>query len=121
MIRDIHRAFPYWSYAAIAELVGVSEREVKRILSKPDTYDIMRSDMNNKSESINIGNPMSPTDVKNKYDIPHSTIGMWIKRGKVKVIKDPGQTGPGLFTLLEPGSLQECIIKYKSRRKLETA
>jgi hypothetical protein len=117
MIRDIRRAFPYWDLGKIADLVGSTLAEVHNALKEKPLSGIMRSDMTD-NETFNIGNkPISASEVTKRTGIPASTIGMWVKRNQVKVISDPGQTGPGLFVLLDPVTLQQQIDKYKPRKK----
>jgi len=112
MIRDIHRAFPYWSYAAIAELVGVSKQRVHQILKEVDDCDTIPIMMN----SV-IREPISATQAAKITGISYGTIAMWVSRGLVDIFKRPRtkKACTNNAVLLDPVSLNKRIVKFHER------
>lgn len=118
MIRDIHRAYPYWKESKIAELVGVSRQRVNKILKTTDERVTINENMVTNSEVMKIGNePLSATQVSDMCQIPYSVVAMWVKRKLVKVVHHPGHAARGKFVLLDPEDLKARILLYKPKKR----
>ena len=118
-IFEIRKAHPAWTYQEIGELLGLSRQRVQQIVREVDSYGIIDAMEEKKNDNglcqLDPNKPISPTQAAREMGIPITTITGWIAEGQVKLVKDPGQTGPGRVNLLDPVSLQERIDRYRPR------
>ncbi len=118
MIRDIHRAYPYWSYSKIGDLLGISRQRVFQILQSCEKTDIMSS-MDEVREVFRLDEtkPISATEAEKLTGVPACVIRDWVRRNLVRVVSRPEHTTNGKFVLLHPVDLQARINTYKPHQK----
>lgn len=114
-IYEMRKAFR-WPYRDIGPMFGISGQRAQQIVLEIENRGIIDNEMEPRNDH-RFTEPVSATQAAREIGIPLTTIVNWVSRGHVKVLQDPGQTGPGKVVLLDPVTLQERIDRYYARKQ----